>query len=93
MTYPRFNLIDLNLNGRTALVTGASRNISQAVAETFAEAGADIGVTARRDEDSREETVAHIREAGGGASPRVVDQRSSGARGIGRKRDMRSVEE
>jgi NAD(P)-dependent dehydrogenase (short-subunit alcohol dehydrogenase family) len=36
-----------NLEGRIALVTGASRGLGQAIALALAEAGADVCVTAR----------------------------------------------
>ena len=36
-----------NLEGRKALVTGASRGIGQALAAALAGAGADVAVTAR----------------------------------------------
>ena len=35
------------LDGRRALVTGASRGIGQTIARALAEAGADVAVTAR----------------------------------------------
>ncbi|WP_327327394.1 SDR family oxidoreductase [Streptomyces sp. NBC_01210] len=52
-----------SLEGRTALVTGASRGIGFAVAEALAEAGADVVVTAR-DPDGVRTAVAELRGAG-----------------------------
>ena len=42
MTLERFSLA-----GKKALVTGASRGIGQVIAVAFAEAGADVTITAR----------------------------------------------
>ncbi len=39
--------MDLNLRGKTVLVTGASKGIGQGVAEVFAAEGADLHLTAR----------------------------------------------
>lgn len=39
------------LNGRIALITGASRGIGRAIAVAYAEAGADVAVTARSKDD------------------------------------------
>lgn len=55
------------LDGRTALVTGASRGIGSAVAVACAEAGADVVVNYHADEAAAEETVAAVRDAGGAA--------------------------
>ena len=52
-----------NLEGRKALVTGASRGIGQALAAALAGAGADVAVTAR-DAASLDETVAAIASLG-----------------------------
>ena len=37
----------INLNGKTVLITGASRGIGEAAAQTFIEAGANVMLTAR----------------------------------------------
>jgi 3-oxoacyl-[acyl-carrier protein] reductase len=53
-----------NLEGRTALVTGAGRGIGRAIALTLAEAGADVAVNYRERADAAEATAADIRELG-----------------------------
>jgi 3-oxoacyl-[acyl-carrier protein] reductase len=54
----------INLQGRTALVTGASRGIGKGIALALAEAGADIAVNYSRDADAAAETVAAITAMG-----------------------------
>jgi NAD(P)-dependent dehydrogenase (short-subunit alcohol dehydrogenase family) len=63
-----------DLTGRTAIVTGASRGLGQAIAEALAAAGACVAATAR-DVASLGETVSRIETAGGKARPIALDVR------------------
>ncbi|QBY01432.1 glucose 1-dehydrogenase [Rhodophyticola sp. CCM32] len=61
-----------NLAGKTALVTGSSRGLGQAMAIGLAQAGAFAGITSRS-LDSLEETSEAITAAGGQAGKLVMD--------------------
>lgn len=67
------------LDGRIALVTGASRGIGKAVAETLAERGAEIWLMARGAE-ALDEAVAEINDRGGTAHAVCGDISDAGAR-------------
>ena len=58
------SLPDLSLEGKVAIVTGASRGIGRAFALTFAEAGADVVVCSRTLEGGLEDTAGEIRKLG-----------------------------
>lgn len=51
--------VELRLDGKNALVTGASRGIGLAIASRFAEAGADVMLSSRR-EDGLKEAAASL---------------------------------
>lgn len=53
------------LDGKTALVTGSSRNIGRAVAVALGESGANVGVTAKSDREGCERTADAVAAAGG----------------------------
>ena len=61
-----------SLEGKRALVTGASRGIGRALAAGLAEAGAEVAVAAR-DQTGLAATVAAIDKAGGKAVPVFMD--------------------
>jgi len=63
----------MDLTGRTALVTGASKNVGRAIAEALAEAGADVGVSSQSDRDGCERTARRVGATGSDAAVAVGD--------------------
>jgi 3-oxoacyl-[acyl-carrier protein] reductase len=63
----------MEFDGKTALVTGASRNIGRAIATELAARGADVGVCARTDRDGCRETADRVEAAGGRAAVALGD--------------------
>lgn len=59
--------MQLSLQGKIAVVTGGSRGIGRAIAQTLAEAGATVVVNYRGNAAAADETVAAIRRADGTA--------------------------
>jgi NAD(P)-dependent dehydrogenase (short-subunit alcohol dehydrogenase family) len=66
----------LNLSGKTALVTGASRGIGRASALALAKAGAQVLVHYGTGESEAAAVVAEIRQAGGRAEKVAADLRA-----------------
>jgi NAD(P)-dependent dehydrogenase (short-subunit alcohol dehydrogenase family) len=66
------------LNGRVAVVTGASRGIGAATAEAIAAAGAHV-VLAARDREAMEGVLRRIRDAGGEGTAVTTDVSSAAA--------------
>lgn len=54
----------MRLQGKTALVTGASRNIGKQIALTFAREGADLILNALKSQDALEQVAAQCRDLG-----------------------------
>ncbi|MBN1664934.1 MAG: glucose 1-dehydrogenase [Deltaproteobacteria bacterium] len=61
-------MANFDLTNRIAVVNGASRGIGEAIARGFAEQGATVVITSRRQE-SLDKVAASIRESGGKAVP------------------------
>ncbi|MEW5683857.1 MAG: SDR family oxidoreductase [Pseudomonadota bacterium] len=64
--------MDLQLKGKTAVVTGATRGIGRAIAEAFADEGANVAICARN-ADQVAETVKALEAKGVKAFGQVVD--------------------
>ena len=69
----------MRLTGRTALITGASRNIGRAIALAFAAEGADVVVNTRVNAEELHAVAAECRKAGVRALPVLADVADAGA--------------
>src|SRR5713101_9212902 len=63
----------MKLNGKIALITGASRNIGRAIALAFAAEGADLVLNTRVNREELEAVAAECRKAGVRAVPVLGD--------------------
>src|SRR2546429_3881247 len=84
----------LSLDGKVAVVTGASSGIGRAIALAYAAAGADVAVTYRKNRPGADETADGARAAGrgAGASPAgAARQRGPGALAREHGRPLRAV--
>lgn len=64
--------MDMGLKGLRAVVTGGTKGIGRAVAETFAREGAHVAICARSQTEV-EKTVEHLRSLGVRATGRAID--------------------
>ena len=69
----------MRLSGRTALITGASRNIGRAVALAFAAEGADLLLNTRANREELEAVAADCRKAGVRVATALADVAAAAA--------------
>jgi NAD(P)-dependent dehydrogenase (short-subunit alcohol dehydrogenase family) len=63
----------MRLSGKTALITGASRNIGRAIALAYAAEGADLLLNTRTNREELEAVAAECRKAGGRVATAIAD--------------------
>ncbi len=64
MTEAKENVLELGLNGKVAIITGASRGIGEAIAKEFLAEGCRVAICAR-DNERLQQTAAALRQGGG----------------------------
>jgi 3-oxoacyl-[acyl-carrier protein] reductase len=69
----------MRLSGRTALITGASRNIGRAIALAYAAEGADLLLNTRTNREELETVAAECRKAGVRVATALADVGDAGA--------------
>ena len=63
----------MNLQGKTALVTGAARGIGRGCALALAQAGADVAINDRADSPEAEATLAELSALGSAMAAVAAD--------------------
>lgn len=66
-------MADRALEGKTALVTGSSRNIGRAIAVAYTKAGANLVLNTLQDKSALDDTVREVEAAGGKCLTAVCD--------------------
>jgi NAD(P)-dependent dehydrogenase (short-subunit alcohol dehydrogenase family) len=69
--------VDLQLSGKKAIVTGASRGIGRAIARQLALDGCDIAICARTEEPLKDAAPALAKESGRKVVPVVCDTQNA----------------
>ena len=65
--------MEIKLDGKTAVVTGASRGIGKAIAAEMAASGANVVLSSRK-QDALEAAIAEIVDERGAADPSIADR-------------------
>lgn len=73
----------MQLEGKTALVTGSGRNIGRSIALALAREGADVVVNARSNQADVESVAAEVKELGRSALPLLAD--------VGNREDLEAL--
>ena len=75
----------MQLQGKTALVTGSGRNIGRSIALALAREGADVVVNARSNQADVDSVAAEVKELGRNALPLLAD--------VGNRKDLEALME